>query len=1019
MENSLQKLLNISKVQGLLDSLNGVLALPTAVVDAEGSVLAAAGWCEICVRFDLPATSDCDCLETFRRVGVSPGRTVAHTDALFSSHGNGDFPPPGLLPLDVTTPIAVNGRHLGSIFTGQFFLAPPDLDFFTEQAQRFGFEPQRYLAAVRQLPVVSAGRLRKDLAVIENLATSFAEQALQNIRLAEANGALKRGAKRHGNILHTALSGICVMDAHGRLLEVNEAYCRQTGYSEEELLQMSIGDLECRESPTETAARIAQVMADGQGHFETMHRRKDGSYFEVEVSVQYQPENEEFVAFVQDVSQRKRAELFRAMGQRILLVLNEELDQKESLKQVLALIRVFSGVDAVGIRLQDADDYPYFYQEGFPQEFLQKEASLLARAKDGGICRDEWGNVCLECTCGLVISEKLDILNPLFTVGGSAWTNDSLPFLDTPPEEDSRLNPRDECIHQGYASVALIPIRAKGRVVGLLQLNDRRKGCFSLEIVETLEDVAKNVGEAMLRKQAEEKLIASERFLRTLTDQLPGMVGYWNAELRCEFANRAYLEWFGKTPEQMLGMHVRELAGDDFFEASEPYLRRVLEGIPQQVERALKKPSGELGYSWVQYIPDTVDGSTRGFLVLGSDITALKKAQEEKASLESQLQQAQKMESIGRLAGGVAHDFNNMLAVIIGHAETLLMEMKPDDRMYGSLTEISKAGERSAELTRQLLAFARKQEVSPKVLDLNHAVKGMLSMLKRLIGENVQLGWQPGAALWPVRVDSSQIDQIMANLCVNARDAIADVGAIRIETANVGVVREEHAGRGYLPAGDYVRISVSDTGAGMTAEVREHIFEPFYTTKGLGEGTGLGLATVYGIVRQNDGYLEVESEPEAGTTFSIYLPRHRGDTEGDAQAAQQEVPGGQETVLLVEDEKMILDITAMILERLGYYVLKCGSSREALDLAAGYRGPIHLILTDVVMPEMNGAELAQKVLEIHPRAKLLVMSGYTADIIASHGVAAGEVNFIQKPFNMKTLSEKLREVLEDEGRERN
>ncbi|MSM40018.1 MAG: PAS domain S-box protein [Geobacter sp.] len=719
------------------------------------------------------------------------------------------------------------------------------------------------------------------------------------------------------------------------------------------------------------------------------------------------------VVVARDITDQKRSEAYRSMGQEILLELSEEENLHTAIQHVIGLLKSATGVDAVGIRLEDGDDFPYFYQEGFPQDFLQKENSLLARSRDGGVCRDDCGNVCLECTCGLVISGQTDPSNPLFTSGGSAWTNNSLPLLHGAAAEDPRTNPRDECIHQGFASVALIPIRAKGGIVGLLQLNDHRTGCFTLEGIETLEEIAENIGEAMLRKQAEEKLIASERFLRTLTDHLPGMVGYWTDDLRCSFANKAYWEWFGRTSEQLIGITVRELLGEELFNKNEPYMRRVLQGEPQQFERTLVKTSGESRYTWAQYIPDLIDGTARGFFVLISDVTELKRAEEEKAKLETQLLQAQKMESVGRLAGGVAHDFNNLLTVILGHAELALLKMNQSGLFMDDIAAIRDAAERSADLTQQLLAFARKQTIAPKMLDMNATVTSMLKMLQRLIGEDIHLNWHPAANLWQVKMDPAQIDQILANLCVNARDAIVDIGKITIETRNSTFDKDYcDANFGFIP-GEYVMLAVSDDGCGMEKGTMLHIFEPFFTTKGLGEGTGLGLATVYGIVQQNNGFIKVYSEPGQGTTFKIYFSRYEGECAPVAiENTAKTLLTGQETILLVEDESSILTMTTTLLERQGYNVLAASTPSEAIELAHKHADEIRLLLTDVVMPEMNGRDLARNLLQVCPKIKSLYMSGYTANVVAHHGVLDEDVHFISKPFSLPDLAVKVREVLD-------
>lgn len=391
---------------------------------------------------------------------------------------------------------------------------------------------------------------------------------------------------------------------------------------------------------------------------------------------------------------------------------------------------------------------------------------------------------------------------------------------------------------------------------------------------------------------------------------------------------------------------------------------------------------------------------------IAADITDLKK-------MESQLLQARKMEAVGRLAGGVAHDFNNMLSVILGKTEMALEDIDPNQTLYADLEEIRTAAQRSADVTRQLLAFARKQTIAPKVVNLNSTIESILKMLRRLIGENIDLIWLPNEEIWPVRIDPSQLAQILANLSVNARDAIADVGKLIIETGKTTFDEAYCADHSGFVPGDFVQLTVSDNGCGISQETLQNVFEPFYTTKDVGKGTGLGLATVYGIVKQNDGFINAYSEPDQGTIFRIYLPRYLAETEILEKKTSDTInPDGAETILLVEDEPSILRMTRMMLERMGYKVLAAGTPGGAIALAREYAGQIHLLMTDVVMPEMNGRDLAGNLLALYPDLKRLFMSGYTANLIAHHGLLAEGVNFIQKPFSREQLGKKVRDVLD-------
>jgi signal transduction histidine kinase len=395
----------------------------------------------------------------------------------------------------------------------------------------------------------------------------------------------------------------------------------------------------------------------------------------------------------------------------------------------------------------------------------------------------------------------------------------------------------------------------------------------------------------------------------------------------------------------------------------------------------------------------------------------LEKSESEKAKLQYQLVQAQKMESVGRLAGGVAHDFNNMLGAILGYSELALKKIDPADPVHDYLDQIYKAAERSADLTRQLLAFARKQAITPKIIDLNETITGMLRMLQRLIGENIQLIVIPGKTPIKVNIDPSQVDQLLANLCVNARDAISNNGKITIET---GLFKADtdfcQTHSDAVINSEYAILSISDNGCGMDQETISHLFEPFFTTKELGRGTGLGLATIYGIMKQNEGFIEVISAPDSGTTFRLFLPHCANAVEkADEDNCGLPVEKGDETILLVEDEPFVLQMTSTMLKHLGYQVVSATSPRQALELVKSSCPQISLLITDIVMPEMNGKELAEMIQQLCPGLMALYISGYTADIIAQHGIIEEGTHFLQKPFSLKTLAKKVREVLNIKG----
>jgi PAS domain S-box-containing protein len=477
------------------------------------------------------------------------------------------------------------------------------------------------------------------------------------------------------------------------------------------------------------------------------------------------------------------------------------------------------------------------------------------------------------------------------------------------------------------------------------------------------------------------------------------------ADYRFLAVNPAFERMTGLEAAQILGRTVLEVLPGIERHWIETYGRVAITGEPACFENhatALQKY-----FSVTAFRP-----APRQFACIFEDITERKQAEEERNRLHSQLLQSQKMESVGRLAGGIAHDFNNMLGIIIGSSEMALERVDRQEPLYQDLQEIRKAAARSADLTRQLLAFARRQTISPKVLDVNETVEGALKMLRRLIGEDIRLNWHPTANLWLVNMDPAQIDQILANLFVNARDAISGMGKIDIETANFPARTEDCRNNPDCVPGEYVRLSVTDNGCGMDQEIQDKLFEPFFTTKETGKGTGLGLATVYGIVKQNGGFISVSSNPGRGSAFSIHIPRHSGRIEPLSQENGL-TPSltGSETILLVEDEPDLLKMTTRILQRQGYKVLGASNPGEAMRLAETHPGEIQLLITDVIMPEMNGPDLAHRLLCLHPTMKHLFVSGYTADVIDHHGVLGEGVHFLQKPFSRKEIAAKVREIL--------
>lgn len=510
---------------------------------------------------------------------------------------------------------------------------------------------------------------------------------------------------------------------------------------------------------------------------------------------------------------------------------------------------------------------------------------------------------------------------------------------------------------------------------------------------------------------------AAQESLRKLSlavDQSPDMVIVTDQNGRIEYVNPAFEELTGYRCHEVCGQSPRILkSGEQGPEVYQEMWRTILHGNVFRGILVNRKKNGEL-YHVEQSICPVRDGQGKitHFIATGRDLT-------ERVRLEAQLQQAQKMNAIGRLAGGVAHDFNNLLTIITSYSEMALDEIPPGTALASKIQEVLLAARRAAELTRQLLAFSRKQPRALRLADLNEVIATIAKTLPRLIGEDIEFSFEPGEGLGRVRVDPVQIEQILMNLASNARDAMPKGGHLRIETCDV-VLDEAYVDskKTDIPVGRYALISVSDDGEGIASEHLPHIFEPFYTTKVSGKGTGLGLATVYGIVKQNKGFIWPYSELRRGTVFKIYLPcvAAQPSVSEPADQKKQSAARGTETILVVEDEPAVRSAATEFLRLQGYNVLEAKDGLEALAAVGSENSPIHLVMTDVVMPNMSGGEMAEQIRRLRPEVKWLFVSGYAGRTVLDQRVLDGQSSFLQKPYTLKELAARIRETLQNGSR---
>jgi two-component system, cell cycle sensor histidine kinase and response regulator CckA len=756
-------------------------------------------------------------------------------------------------------------------------------------------------------------------------------------------------------VLDATMDALIVHDGAGAIVHVNQCACAMFGYERHEFDSLRPEDLSENRPPyaAADAARHAEnALRNGVEECLWRSRRKNGELFWSELSLRRHDDDAAtfVIAIVRDISERKRIE--------------DALRESEE-----KLSKIFDG---------------------------SSNAILLAELESGRVVDV---NRTWSAATGVPRDQAV----------GKTWLELGL-CTDAVECEASRQELR-ETGHARRREVVMSMAHGPQATLVSAEVVALSSGTYVLW--ELLDVSALRRSEAATRERDERLRMISENFDSGMIYQLISTRG---GGRRFTYVSDSVRRLYGVSPEETLADPSLVFGRHDPEDSKRMREEEALAFDNLTTFRSQFRatdPSGQMRWSSVVSIPSPQPDGSVIWDGIEFIITDLKRAEEQRASLQRQLEHAQRMESVGRLAGGVAHDFNNMLGVVLGQAELAKADLPKDHPVRVNLDGIEKAALRSKELTLQLLALARKQAIVPRVLNLNDVISGTLPILQRLIREDIRLVWRPVGYLWRLRIDASQLDQILTNLCVNARDAIAGAGTVTLGAANETLAAASLPASPDLPAGDYVRLTVTDDGCGMDRETQAHIFEPFVTTKGVGVGTGLGLSTVYGIVRQNGGDISVQSEPGKGTTFVIHLPRYQGSESPSHEARVLHEPRtGTETILLVEDEPTLLGMLCILLRRSGYTVLSSSDPQVALGLAAQHARSIRLLISDVIMPGMNGRDLARHVQDIIPRVPLLFMSGYTADILDWQQSLGDGVAFLQKPFMADELMKMVRELLD-------
>ena len=835
-----------------------------------------------------------------------------------------------------------------------------------EKARRLRSDGSLVDVQILGVPISVEGKLLGSFGMYEDISERM-----------RAEKAQREAEERFRSLFENATEGIFQTTTDGRYLSVNPALARMCGFNSPSEMIASVEDLGQEIYADPNARAVFKQLIEKYGSvkdFEYEVRRRDGAkiWISENAHVVRNPDGEilSYEGTIEDITARKRAELERQVTFEIIHAVNLTDNLDDLLHLIHIALKKVLYAENCFIALYEPSTgmfhFPFFvdqFDEAPPPQRVGK--SCTAHVYRTGQAM-------------LIPQRTFDLL-----------------------AEEGKV----ELVGTPSPSWLGVPLRTPAATIGVLVVQHYEdENAYTERDQEFLASAGGQIALAIERKRSEEKVRESEARLRVLVEQLPAVLWTVDRELKFTSALGAGFARLKIKPEQILGTSLL-----DYFETNDQTFlpiaahRRAVAGEPMTFHVEWK--SGSYACH-VEPLKDS-DGQVSGAICMSLDIT-------DRKQLEEQLRQAQKMEAVGRLAGGIAHDFNNLLMVIQGYGDLLAERLPAGDPLRRNAEQIQMASQKASSLTRQLLAFSRKQMLAPKILNVQSVVADMEKILRRLIGEDIQLETSSAQDLGLIKADRSQIEQVILNLAVNARDAMPQGGRLTIETANVELDASYSHPPAVLSPGKYVMLAVTDNGCGMDAETQAHVFEPFFTTKEKGKGTGLGLATVYGVVKQSGGYVWVYSEPGRGTSFKIYLPRveeSAAPASRDGNRVTGTLERGSETILLVEDEKGVRELAREYLTSSGYTVIEAENGHTALELAAMHVGPIHLLLTDVVMPGISGKELAERVGQVRPGIKIIYMSGYTDQAVVHHGILENDAVLLQKPFTLLTLAGKLREIL--------
>jgi two-component system cell cycle sensor histidine kinase/response regulator CckA len=1051
MKYKLQDLIDIAHFQNLQDRLNEIYSFPSAIIDNDGKVLTATGWQDVCTQFH---RKNHDCLQ----------ECIA-SDRYIQSHLHEANPavsyrcPHGLV--DNATPIIIEGVHYGNFFTGQFFLEKPDLEFFRAQARKYGFAEEAYLEAVKRVPIWSKEQLNSYLFFIKGLIAIISESGLKRLREVEIREKIEASEEDRRTILQTAMDGFWLTDTEGRLLDVNETYCRMSGYTAPELLTMHITDLDARETADDTARHIQKVITQGEDRFESRHRRKDGSEFDVEVSALFHPgRGGRFVIFLRDISARKRAdEKIRQLAREhriiienanigiILIRDRKQLWLNDKTAEIFGYPREALVGQTTRLYYPSQEAYEKLGNEAYlvlGQGQLYETVQELIRS-DGAHIRVRYNGKAIDPTDmsqGAIwlledITERLLkedalrdseekfrqlaeniadvfwITSPDFKVMHYAspayeriWGRSVANLYAKPQQWEEAILPED----RAGVLAALAELSRNAPTVGIKYRIKRPDGSLrwifdqAYQVRDAAGKVIRIAGitsDITERKQSEEQNDLLQQTINGHRDS-----AYWlDAHSRIVYVNDTACRMLGYAREELVGSQVGLInprATPERLQEVWAKIRAERHLLAETVHR--RKDGTEFP---VEIMSTFIEVSGNEFICgFAQDITGRK-------SIEAQLLQAQRMEAVGTLASGIAHDLNNILAPML-MVSGLLKDRLPDEQDQEMLGMLQNEARRGGEIIKQLLTYSRGLAVQRIVVQPRYCFKELIAMLRETFPREIDLRLQLAGDLWPIFADPTQLHQLAMNLCVNARDAMPRGGHLTIGAANVYLP----AGNVALPAsaqpGRYVLIEIADSGHGIPPEIRDQIFDPFFTTKAIGKGTGLGLSTVLGIARSHGGFVTVDSTPGQGSVFRVYLPAQPGAGTADTSAPVQAPQAGEgQLILVVDDERNIRESTRIALQRHGFRVEMAVNGEDALVQYRRNRQKIRLVVTDVMMPVMGGVALVRQLRELNSKLPIVITSGLTDETSRAELAELDVAEFVLKPLDVSSLLAAVQRGLSD------